>query len=366
MSVTIVDASFRRVALPLREPICTARTTLTAREVLIVRLVADDGTLGFGEVSSFTTDWYLPEILDDDEALMPTLLEAVQNREFNDPREVDAALRRVDGAQDLPAARAGVECAVWDIFARRAGMPLAHYLGFTGDKAAGGAVLPLADSDATLAAVCAAVEAGYQRIKVKIASAQDIDKLEAIRQNFPDICLLADANGALSEGDFDSIAHRLDAINCACIEEPISRHPEEELVDFHVRLKKVQERVCTPLCLDESWTNEQELRAALKIGAAGCYAVKICKLGGISTTLDILDEAHQRGIAMWMGGMFDTGISKAAHAALSLHPANAFAGDISDTSRYFTRDLCEPAFALHDGYLDLSRPGLGFYMAQAE
>ena len=63
---------------------------------------------------------------------------------------------------------------------------------------------------------------------------------------------------------------------------------------------------------------------------------------------------------MWMGGMFDTGISKAAHATLSLHPANVFAGDISDTSRYFTRDLCEPAFELDAGYLDLSRPGLGF------
>ena len=115
MSVTIVDASVRLVALPLREPICTARTTLTAREVLIVRLVADDGTCGFGEVSSFTTDWYLPEILDDDEALMPALFEAVKWREFDSPREIDAVLRAVEGAQALPAARAGVECAIWDI-----------------------------------------------------------------------------------------------------------------------------------------------------------------------------------------------------------------------------------------------------------
>lgn len=356
----IVDAQATRIALSLREPIRTARTTLTEREVLIVRLKAEDGTLGFGEVSSFTTGWYLPETLDEDEALMSALFEAVRGCNFGDPREVDAVLREVGGAQDLPAARAGIECAVWDIFARQAGLSLARYLGFTQDKVAGGVVLPLADAGATLVAVREAVEAGYQRVKVKIASVQDITILETIRQSFPEICLLADANGALSEDEFDSIVGRLDAINCACIEEPISRHPEEELGDFYLRLKKMQERPQTPLCLDESWTNEQELRAALDIGATKCYALKICKLGGISATLDILDEAHQRGIAVWMGGMFDTGISKAAHAALSLHPANVVAGDISDTSRYFTNDICEPAFELHDSYLDLSRPGLGF------
>lgn len=364
--VKIVDAQAARIALPLRAPIRTARTTLTEREVLIVRLVAEDGTLGFGEVSSFTTDWYLPETLDEDEALVPALLEAVRNCDFDEPQEADAVLCEVGGAHNLPAARAGVECAVWDIAARQAGLSLARYLGFTQDKVAGGVVLPLADTEATLVAVREAVEAGYRRVKVKIASAQDIAILETIRQSFPDICLLADANGALSEEELDSIAGRLDALNCACIEEPISRHPEETLSDFYLRLKNVQERLRTPLCLDESWTNEQELRAALDTGAAKCYALKICKLGGISTTLNILDEAYQRGIAVWMGGMFDTGISKAAHAALSLHPANTVAGDISDTSRYFTRDVCEPTFELHDGYLNLTRPGLGFHIPPVE
>ncbi|MBR5950030.1 MAG: o-succinylbenzoate synthase [Actinomycetaceae bacterium] len=358
--VRIVDASVRRVALPLRKPIRTARTTLTEREVLIVQLVADDGTCGYGEVSSFTTDWYLPETLGDDEVLMPALLDAVRGCEFASPREVDAVLRAVEGAQALPVARAGVECAAWDIFARLSGMPLARYLGFTGDKAAGGVVIPLADTETTVCEVRAAASAGYQRVKVKIAGARDIDTLEAIRQSFPDICLLADANGAFSEQEFGSIAHRIDALDCACIEEPILRHPGEVLEDFYLRLKNIQERVNTPLCLDESWVNEEELRVALEIGAAGCYALKICKLGGIGATLEILDEAHRRGIAMWMGGMFDTGISKAAHAALSLHPANAFAGDISDTSRYFIRDICKPAFTLRDGYLDLTHPGLGF------
>lgn len=362
----IVDAQATRIALPLREPIRTARTTLTERVVLIVRLVADDGTLGFGEVSSFATDWYLPETLDEDEVLMSALFEAVRNRDFDEPREVDAVLREVEGAQDAPAARAGVECAVWDIFARQAGLSLAHYLGFAHDKAAGGVVLPLADTEATRVAVCKAVEEGYQRVKVKISSTQDIATLEIIRQSFPDICLLADANGVLSDKEFDNIVGRLDAVNCACIEEPISRHPEETLSDFYLRLKDVQERVRTPLCLDESWTNEQELRMALDIGATNCYALKICKLGGISATLDILDEAHKRGIAVWMGGMFDTGISKAAHAALSLHSANTVSGDISDTSRYFTHDICEPPFTLHGGYLNLTRPGLGFRISQVE
>ena len=360
----IVDVQATRIALPLREPIRTARTTLTEREVLIVRLVADDGALGFGEVSSFTTDWYLPETLDEDEALMPALLEAVRNRDFDEPREADAVLRDVEGAHNLPAARAGVECAAWDIAARQAGVSLAHYLGFPHDKAAGGVVLPLADTDERLAQVNAAVGEGYGRVKMKIARNSDIEALRAVRGTFPDIDLIADANGALSEQEFLDIAHEIDALGLACIEEPIARATSESLSDFYERIRTIQAQLTTPICLDESWTNEQELRTALDIGATNCYALKICKLGGISATLDILDEAHQRGIAVWMGGMFDTGISKAVHAALSLHPANIVAGDISDTSRYFTRDICTPAFTLDDGYLDLSRLGLGFTMCQ--
>lgn len=360
----IVDVQATRIALPLREPIRTARTTLTEREVLIVRLKAEDGTLGFGEVSSFATDWYLPETLGEDEALMSALFEAVRGRDFDEPREADAALREVGGAQDLPAARAGVECAIWDIAARQAGLSLARYLGFTHDRAAGGVVLPLADTDERLAQVSAAVGEGYGRIKMKIARPSDIEALQAVRNTFPDIDLIADVNGALSERGFLDIASEIDALNLVCIEEPIVREETESLQDFYERIRAVQVQINTPICLDESWTSEQELRTALDVGAARCYAVKICKLGGISATLDILDEAHQRGIAVWMGGMFDTGISKAVHAALSLHPANIVAGDISDTSRYFTRDICTPAFTLDDGYLDLSRLGLGFTMCQ--
>lgn len=356
----IVSGRFWRVSLPLRAPIRTARTTLTSRDLLFVELEADDGTRGWGECVAFESDWYLPETLGDDEAIIPALMDVLRGREITNPREVDGILRSVPGAENLPMARAAVEPAIWDIFARQSGLPLARYLGFTGTCAPGGAVVPLGSESQTLAAVASAVAHGYGRVKLKISEPSHLFLLRAIRREHPQLHVIADANGAFGAREFAQIRDELDAIGLACIEEPLRREAGEGTDEFYGRLEETQARMSTPICLDESWTNAADLELAVRHSLLTCYAVKIAKLGGIGPTLAFLDLAAARSLAVWMGGMFDAGISKAAHAALSLHPAIAFAGDISDTSRYFVDDPCTPPFQLADGQLDLSRPGLGW------
>ena len=404
----------RRVALPLVRPIRTAKTLLTSRDVLFVELEAQlaDGAVarGYAEGVAFETDWYLPETLGQDEAILPALIDALAGRELADPREADALLRAVPGGEGLPMARAAVEPAVWDLFAQEAGLPLAEYLRRQGESGAGagswggagdgelatadglsagqagtgadglaagrggagdgelaaswaapgGVVIPLGSEAETLEAVAHAAAAGYARVKLKISEPGHLFVLRAIRRDHPELQVIADANGAFSERDFVRIRDEVDSVGLACIEEPVAREPGESTAAFYARLEAIQMRMSTPICLDESWTGPADLELALRHTLLQCYAVKMAKLGGIGPTLDFLDLAAERGIAVWMGGMFDSGISKAAHAALSLHPAIAFAGDISDTSRYFAQDPCEPAFALEGGRLPLLRPGLGW------
>ncbi len=476
--VKILSGRWRRVALPLRAPVRTARTTLTSRDVLFVELAGADGVdgvaegeagtcascagepgeacgpggagsppggrepggareagggrcpcadepggatgrsepvgrsrplRGYGEGVAFETGWYLPETLGEDAAILPSLLDALVGREIAEPRQADALLRAVPGAENLPMARAAVEPAVWDLFAQAAGLPLAEYLATLprgGDStpgaagvpgktqhgsrgpclrqrgggdgplsrigrkttrwpavpksAAGGVVVPLGTQADTLAAVAAATNAGYERVKLKISEPRDLCALRAIRASHPKLEVIADANGAFAERDFARILDELDSIGLACIEEPIAREPGEPREAFYGRLAAAQLRMATPICLDESWTNAADLALALAHAELRCFAVKMAKLGGIGPTLDFLDLAAERGIAVWMGGMFDSGISKAAHAALACHPANAFAGDISDTARYFAEDPCLPPFVLEAGRLPLVRPGLGW------
>ena len=358
----ISSARFHTLAIPLRAPLRTARWTLHHRDVLIVELQAEDGTCGYGESPAFSTDWYLPETLGEDEKIMPALIDAIRGHDIRDPREADTLLNAVPGAPSLPMARASIEMAVWDICARQAGMSLARYCGFRSESAPGGIVIPLMNPKEMREIAGRAVADGYERIKIKIAHSDDIAYISHLRQHYPHIALILDANGAFEEQDFRRIIADIDALGCVCIEEPIARRIGESPADFYARLARLQADMHTPICLDESWVDERELRLALTHEALKCVVIKIGKLGGIAPALRLLDDAHTRGVGVWMGGMFETGISKAVHGALSLHPANIAPGDISGSSRYFMRDICDPVFELDSGYLALDRLGIGFVL----
>ena len=121
---------------------------------------------------------------------------------FEHPREVFPALRRVRGHN---MAKAGVEMAVWDLYARIQGQPLSTVLGGTRDRIASGVSIGIQDSlDQLVAKIEKELAAGYQRIKIKIKPGWDIDAVERVRARFGDIPLMVDANAAYS---LDDAAH---------------------------------------------------------------------------------------------------------------------------------------------------------------
>ena len=208
-----------------------------------------------------------------------------------------------------------------------------------------------------------AVASGYRRIKLKIAPGDDLKRAHAVRTAVPDAAVILDANQSYTEVDLGTL-RRLDALGCAGIEEPLDPNYEaKSRINIFNRLSSLQYQMKTTLFLDESIVTDDDMRTALGTRLIRGYVLKIGKFGGVLPALQFYRAARARGAEVWMGGMFDTGISKRLHAAFGLLPGVQLPGDISDTSRYFGIDITEPPLTLANGNLLLNPPeapyGLG-------
>jgi O-succinylbenzoate synthase len=193
---------------------------------------------------------------------------------------------------------------------------------------------------------------GYLRIKLKIEPGFDIEPVRAVRTTFgDDVLLQVDANSAYELSDAKHLA-QLDDFNLLLIEQPL---PEEQVAS-HAQLAKV---VRTPICLDESILSAEVAREALDIGACSIINIKPGRVGGYLEAKKIHDLCYERGVAVWCGGMLETGIGRAANLALAAMPGFTLPGDTSASARYFLRDVTAP-FELRDGHLDVpTGPGIG-------
>jgi O-succinylbenzoate synthase len=196
------------------------------------------------------------------------------------------------------------------------------------------------------------LEDGYTRVKLKIAPGWDIEPVEAVRRRFGDgLPLQVDANQAYHQADYN-ILRRLDDFDLLLIEQP---YPKEELL-AHASLAQ---RISTPVCLDESVTGLHSAAAAIELGACQIINIKPARVGGYLEARSIHDLCLAHGIPVFCGGLLETGIGRAANLALATLPNFTLPGDISATSRYFTRDITQ-GFELRHGLLSApAGPGTG-------
>ena len=226
-----------------------------------------------------------------------------------------------------------------------------------------GAVIGMGTVSEVLASARQSVEAGYTRLKLKVAPGCAYNLTRAVREAFPDVMITLDANQSFWESQADEL-RALAELNVAWIEEPL--HPasrSEGPGELFARLAQLQRTLATPICLDESIARPRDLSRALTYPELRCYAVKVGKLGGIAPTLRFMGMAARRGLTVWMGGMYDTGISRRAAAAFETLPVVSAPGDIGSTARYFDTDVTMPPYAVERGNIYLNRPpfvsGLG-------
>lgn len=370
-------AAFYRVRVPFRSPFSTAKTTLTHRESIIVEVTDHTGRTGLGECVAFETDWYLPETLSHDVAVLKQVLAPqVIAEQYLHPREVSASFSSNRDVAAFPLACGALEPALWDLYGKITKQPLWRLLQqeyeLLGGQAPGenaqrgaqarvfaGAVVGLGSVEETVCAVRRCVEAGYRRVKLK-ASPGSLEAVRAVRKAFPDLLVTLDANQS-----FDAHSSRelreLDELGVALVEEPIDLSSRAGRARHAFsRLAELQHFIATPVCLDESFTCAQEAHRALLYPELRCFAVKVAKFGGVEPALEFIAAARARGREVWMGGMYDTGISKRLHAAFQMLPDLVIPGDIGAVSRYFGVDIATPPYTADGGVVTLNRPGFEY------
>ena len=344
------EFELRTIHLPLVRPFRTSFGTQTSREVLMVKVTNDNGTVGWAECVAMSEPLYSPEYVIGCLDLMKRfLIPALREKSSFVAEDVPVLLKPFLGGQ---MAKAALETAILDAQLRDQNISLAKYLGATKSKVECGVSVGIAnDLEALVEEVKSYVDAGYRRIKLKIEPGWDYEAVMTIRQIYPDIPLQVDANQAYSRSDGKLLA-KLDEFNLLLIEQPLDEHD----ILGHAMLAK---EVKTPICLDESIISLQSAQDALALEATTVINIKPGRVGGYIESKKIHDLCVDKKIPVWCGGMLETGIGRAANLALAALPGFTLPGDTSASSRYFKQDITTP-FVMEDGYLTVpTGPGIG-------
>ena len=321
------------------------------RTFILVK-VEGGGQEGWGESVAEANPYYSAETVETVWHILTAFLAPrVIGVEFAHPREVFPALRAVRGHH---MAKAALEMAAWDLYARLQGVPLQAVLGGTRTRIASGVSIGIQDSlDELAAKVDTELAAGYQRIKIKIKPGWDVNAVEMLRARFGPIPLMVDANAAYTVDDGPHLA-ALDRFDLMMIEQPLEY---DDVTDHAV----LQRQLRTPICLDESIHTVRIARDAIDAGACRIINIKPGRVGGHLESIRLHDLCAERGIPVWHGGMLESGIGRAHNIHLASLPNFTLPGYIAASRRYYAPDLIDPPIEVaRDGTVAVpDGPGIG-------
>jgi len=351
--VIISSIELREIRLPLIHFFETSFGRTTERRIILVRVVDRDGADGWGECTAGEGPFYCEEWT---ETAWPVLKEflapMVVGREVDGARSIGDLMRKVRGNR---MAIAAIETAGWDLEAKRAGVPLWKHLGGTQTEIACGVSIGIQESpEALLDKIDKEVAAGYRRIKIKIKPGWDVDIVRRVRDRFPEINLMGDANSAYTLADV-RLFQALDEFKLMMIEQPLAH---DDIFD-HAQLQK---QIKTAVCLDESVKTPDDARHAIELGACRIINVKLGRVGGHARAKQVEAIARDRNIPVWCGGMLESGIGRAHNIAMATLPGFTLPGDVSASSRYWHEDIIEPPVTVtaKGTIIAPDKPGIGF------
>ncbi len=330
----IEQIRLRQIQMPLVHYFETSFGRTYSRDMVLVEVVAD-GVSGWGEVTAGENPFYNEEWTEAAWLIV---------KHYASPRVLGRELASADDVYPLLShirghfmARGGLEAAVWDLQARRNGRPLWQEIGGGARKEiACGVSIGIQD---TVAELLKKVEKeladGYQRIKMKIKPGRDVEDLRAVRQEFPGIKLMADANSAYTLDDIDHL-RKLDDFYLMMVEQPLAH---DDIIDHSTLQTKLQ----TPVCLDECIRSAHHAQQAIDMGACRIINIKLGRVGGFAEAKRVHDVCQKANVPVWCGGMLESGIGRAHNVALSTLPNFTLPGDVSASKRYWKRDVIVPA-----------------------
>jgi O-succinylbenzoate synthase len=344
--------TLRELQMKLVAPFQISVGSTDVRRILLVE--ADvDGVIGWGECVAGETPMYSPETTETARHILRDFLwPLIKDKEFASAADVWGLLELVRGHN---MAKGALEAAVWDAEAKQKNIPLWKLLGGTREEIASGVSIGIKDTvDELVATVKKELAAGYQRIKIKIKPGKDLEPVKRLRQDFPKIKLMVDANSVYTPNDWP-LLKQLEGFYLMMIEQPLGW---DDLFS-HVELQK---KLATPICLDECIHSLEQARAAIELSACKIINIKLGRVGGYTVARQIHDVCQQNAIPVWCGGMLESGIGRAHNIALSTLPNFTLPGDVAASKRYWHEDIIEPEVVVSpQGTIRVSNePGIGY------
>jgi len=348
----IDEIVLRELHMPLVRPFETSFGVTRNRRILLAE-VHSEGLIGWGECtagehptfSSESTDTAWPVLLNE---LGPILAAA-------EPRHGGDCPRLFFQIRGHRMAKATLENANWDVEAQREGVSISQLFGGVRDTIPCGVSIGIQPSIPELLAIVEKeLAAGYQRIKLKCKPGWDVEVFEKVRNRWPEIQLSCDANSAYRLKDSDHIAS-FDAFDLLMIEQPLWYDD----FFYHSRLQK---RLKTSICLDESIHNRRDALAAIEVESCRIINIKLGRVGGFSEAIAVHNATQERGVPVWCGGMLESGIGRAHNIALATLENFSLPGDVSASARYWAEDIVEPEITVNaQGEIAIpDTPGRGY------
>ena len=341
------SVTLHQVSIPLVTPFETSFMRETEKDCYLVEAVFDtpQGEItGGGEsvamISPLYSSEYVAAGIDVTRRWLAPLLFDVENLTAE---TVGWHLRHVIGH---PMAKSALEMALIEAQLKLNDQSFKDYLGGVVDSVPSGVSVGIQDSvEETVKVIGGYLEEGYARIKLKIKPGKDIAPVAAVRKAFgDDFGFQVDANAAYTLVDAAHL-RRLDEFGLLLIEQPLG----EADIRQHAELAKLMD---TPMCLDESIVSAEAAADAIMLGATSVINIKPGRVGGFIEAKKIHDLAAAHGVAVWHGGMVETGLGRAANAALASLPGFTLPGDISGSNRFFHEDITEE-IVMYDGKVDV-------------
>jgi O-succinylbenzoate synthase len=325
--------TLRQLKMPLVHFFETSFSRTYSRDIIIVE-VQSEGLSGWGEITAgenpfYNEEWTQSAWMIARDYVAPRIV----GKDLASASAVDPLTRHIRGHN---MARGGVEAAVWDLQARRNNNPLWKEIGGGArEEIPCGVSIGIQDTvSQLLEKIQTEVDAGYQRIKMKIKPGWDVDVIRQVRERFPKIRLMADANSAYTLAD---VAHlkALDEFYLMMVEQPLSH---DDIID-HAQL---QPKLDTPICLDECIRSAHHAEQAIRLGAGRIINIKLGRVGGFAESIRLHDVCRAAAVPVWCGGMLEAGIGRAHNIALATLPNFTLPGDVSASKRYWSRDIIQP------------------------
>jgi len=349
--------TLHRVRLPLVEPFRISNGVVVEKDAILIEVTTDDGVMGWGEASAMQGSFYSDDTPDSTwEALSKQLVPGLLNAGEVDATNYYQHLRKIPGES---FAKAGLEGALWDAYSQTLATPLCELLGASVRPIPSGVAIGIYDHiGELLERVGRYSNEGYQRVKIKIKPGWDLEPVRAIRERFPEIPLMVDANAAYTIAD-QSVFRELDSFGLMMIEQPLARAAHEEAA-------ALQRSLSTPICADESADSLDSLATLIEKRAARIVNIKIQRVGGLSEARLMLEQSRAAGLECWVGTMPELGVASAQGLHLAAHTGFTYPSDIEASTRWYADDIIEPTIAIDSkGFITLPPgPGMGFAVSR--